>query len=121
MVNGVNWWTAWQTLEKLANRGAPPKIVTKLANGVAPLVNGENGQRSGTVPLIQLCKKLATRRSPRLRKLQHQTSFSSQTIIYPELSEAVMSQTLKTVVVTAVVTAALTFLLTYSFVRNKGA
>jgi hypothetical protein len=38
------------TLEKLANGGAPSKIVTKLANGAPPLVNGENGERSGTVP-----------------------------------------------------------------------
>ena len=36
------------TLEKLANGGAPSKIVTKLANGAPPLVNGENGERSGT-------------------------------------------------------------------------
>ena len=38
------------TLEKLVNGGAPPKIVTKLANRVAPLVNGENGEQSGTTP-----------------------------------------------------------------------
>jgi len=41
------------TLEKLANGGAPSKIVTKLANRAPPLVNGENGERSGTaLPVI---------------------------------------------------------------------
>jgi hypothetical protein len=42
------------TLEKLANRGAPSKIVTKLANGATPLVNGGNGERSGTTPVCIL-------------------------------------------------------------------
>jgi len=37
------------TLEKLVNNGgAPFNMSTKLANGVAPLVNGGNGERSGT-------------------------------------------------------------------------
>jgi hypothetical protein len=39
------------TLEKLANGGAPSKIVTKLANGATPLVNGENGERSRTAQI----------------------------------------------------------------------
>jgi len=36
------------TLEKLANRGAPPGNDTKLVNGVTPLANGKIGQRSVT-------------------------------------------------------------------------
>jgi hypothetical protein len=39
------------TLEKLVNGGAPFNMATKLANGVAPLVNGKNGERSGTMPV----------------------------------------------------------------------
>jgi hypothetical protein len=42
MVNGVASW------EKLANGGAPFNMSTELANGVAPLANGENGGRRGT-------------------------------------------------------------------------
>jgi hypothetical protein len=46
MVNGVASW------EKLANGGAPFKMSTELANGVAPLANGENGVRRGTVRYV---------------------------------------------------------------------
>jgi hypothetical protein len=45
MVNGVASW------EKLANGGAPFNMSTELANGVAPLANGENGGRRGTAPV----------------------------------------------------------------------
>ena len=44
MVNRVAPW------EKLVNGGAPFNMSTELASGVAPLANGENGGRRGTVP-----------------------------------------------------------------------
>jgi hypothetical protein len=41
----------------LANGGAPFNMSTELANGVAPLANGENGGRRGTLPLdfMKIC------------------------------------------------------------------
>ena len=49
MVNRVAPW------EKLVNGGAPFNMSTELASGVAPLANGENGGRRGTLLSMHPC------------------------------------------------------------------